>query len=50
MIIKPLVRSNMCLNAHPFGCAKDVERQINYILSKKKQKIYLIKNQKLLLY
>ncbi len=38
MIIKPLVRSNMCLNAHPFGCAKDVERQINYILSKKKQK------------
>lgn len=36
MIIKPLVRSNMCLNAHPVGCVKDVERQINYILSKKK--------------
>lgn len=36
MIIKPLVRSNMCLNAHPVGCVKDVERQIDYILSKKK--------------
>jgi len=28
MIIKPMVRSNMCLNAHPIGCAKEVENQI----------------------
>lgn len=33
MIIKPLIRSNICLNAHPVGCAKEVERQIRYIQS-----------------
>lgn len=38
MIIKPLVRSNMCLNAHPIGCVKEVKRQIDYILSKKSQR------------
>jgi len=31
MIIKPMVRSNMCLNAHPIGCAKEVENQIAYV-------------------
>lgn len=35
MIIKPMVRSNICLNAHPTGCVKEVERQINYVKSKK---------------
>lgn len=36
MIIKPLIRSNMCLNAHPVGCARDVDRQINYVQTKGK--------------
>lgn len=31
MIIKPLIRSNICLNAHPVGCGKEVENQINYV-------------------
>lgn len=30
MIIKPMVRSNVCLNAHPKGCKKSVENQIAY--------------------
>lgn len=34
-IIKPMIRSNICLNAHPVGCAKDTERQIAYIVAKK---------------
>ena len=35
MIIKPKVRSNMCLNAHPIGCAKEVENQIAYVKAQK---------------
>ncbi|MCR4949421.1 MAG: trans-2-enoyl-CoA reductase family protein [Treponema sp.] len=35
MIIKPMVRSNMCLNAHPIGCAKEVENQIAYVKAQK---------------
>jgi len=35
MVIKPMIRSNICINAHPVGCAKDTERQINYVLSQK---------------
>ncbi|MBQ3825055.1 MAG: trans-2-enoyl-CoA reductase family protein [Spirochaetaceae bacterium] len=35
MVIKPMVRSNICINAHPVGCAKDTQRQIDYALSKK---------------
>ena len=31
MIIKPLIRSNICLNAHPVGCGKEVKNQINYV-------------------
>ena len=31
MVIKPLIRSNMCINAHPIGCAKEVENQIAYV-------------------
>lgn len=34
-VIKPMVRSNMCLNAHPIGCAKEVENQIAYVKAKK---------------
>ena len=26
-VIKPMVRSSMCINSHPVGCAKDTERQ-----------------------
>ena len=33
MIIKPMVRNNICLNAHPIGCAKNVEKQIEYAKS-----------------
>ena len=38
MIIKPMVRSNMCLNAHPIGCAKEVENQIAYVKAKKAER------------
>ena len=31
MIIAPRIRSNICVNAHPFGCAAQVETQINYV-------------------
>jgi enoyl-[acyl-carrier protein] reductase / trans-2-enoyl-CoA reductase (NAD+) len=34
MILKPMVRSNICLNAHPLGCAKETERQIAYVRSR----------------
>ena len=30
MIIKPMVRNNICLNSHPKGCAAVVMRQIEY--------------------
>ena len=35
MIIKPMIRSNICINAHPVGCAKDTEHQIEYVKSQK---------------
>ena len=35
MIIKPMIRSNICINAHPIGCAKETERQINYAVAQK---------------
>ena len=31
MVIKPMIRSNICINAHPQGCAKEVENQIAYV-------------------
>ena len=34
MIIKPMIRSNMCVNAHPKGCAADVKHQIQYVEKK----------------
>jgi enoyl-[acyl-carrier protein] reductase/trans-2-enoyl-CoA reductase (NAD+) len=30
MVIKPMVRNNICLNCHPTGCAVSVQRQIEY--------------------
>ncbi|MBP3710824.1 MAG: trans-2-enoyl-CoA reductase family protein [Treponema sp.] len=35
MIIKPMVRSNMCINAHPIGCARETENQIAYVKAQK---------------
>lgn len=31
MIIQPRIRSNICTNAHPTGCAAQVQTQINYV-------------------
>jgi enoyl-[acyl-carrier protein] reductase/trans-2-enoyl-CoA reductase (NAD+) len=31
MIIKPKIRRNICLTAHPLGCAAQVKAQINYV-------------------
>lgn len=31
MTIKPMIRNNICMNAHPRGCEKNVERQIQYV-------------------
>ena len=34
MIVKPMIRSNICINAHPAGCAKEVENQIAWMQKK----------------
>ncbi|MDR1505581.1 MAG: trans-2-enoyl-CoA reductase family protein [Treponema sp.] len=31
MIIKPMVRNNICINSHPSGCAASVRNQIRYV-------------------
>lgn len=31
MIIKPMIRNNICMNAHPEGCRRDVLDQIAYV-------------------
>ncbi|MDR2049547.1 MAG: trans-2-enoyl-CoA reductase family protein, partial [Treponema sp.] len=31
MIIKPMVRNNICINSHPAGCAASVRNQIAYV-------------------
>jgi enoyl-[acyl-carrier protein] reductase/trans-2-enoyl-CoA reductase (NAD+) len=31
MIIKPMIRNNICLNSHPQGCAKVVRGEIEYV-------------------
>ena len=31
MIIQPRIRKNICTNAHPIGCAAQVQAQINYV-------------------
>lgn len=35
MIVEPKVRSNICINAHPEGCAKETLRQIDYVKAQK---------------
>ncbi len=46
MIIKPRIRSNICINAHPVGCAAQVKAQINYVQKRGKiegpQKVLVI--------
>ena len=37
-VIKPMVRSNICINAHPIGCAKDTLRQIEYVKEQKSKR------------
>ena len=34
-VITPKIRSNICINAHPIGCAKDTLNQIEYVKSQK---------------
>lgn len=31
MVIRPMIRSNICMNAHPEGLAVEVKRQIDYV-------------------
>lgn len=38
MVIKPMIRSNICINAHPIGCGKETEHQINYIKACKEKR------------
>jgi enoyl-[acyl-carrier protein] reductase/trans-2-enoyl-CoA reductase (NAD+) len=35
MILKPMVRNSICINAHPLGCARETERQIEYITERR---------------
>lgn len=35
MVVKPMIRSNICINAHPVGCAKETVNQINYVKAQK---------------
>lgn len=44
MIIEPKILNNVCTTAHPIGCAKEVENQINYIKSLPKIKNCRVKN------
>ncbi|MGL4981646.1 MAG: enoyl-ACP reductase FabV [Treponemataceae bacterium] len=34
MIIKPMIRNSICLNAHPAGCKESVAQQIAYVKTK----------------
>jgi enoyl-[acyl-carrier protein] reductase/trans-2-enoyl-CoA reductase (NAD+) len=36
MIIKPIIRRNICINAHPLGCAAQVQAQIKYVMDRDK--------------
>ena len=35
MVIQPMIRSNICINSHPIGCAKETARQIAYVKAQK---------------
>ncbi|MFW6229324.1 MAG: bifunctional NADH-specific enoyl-ACP reductase/trans-2-enoyl-CoA reductase, partial [Alkalispirochaeta sp.] len=34
MVVKPMIRNNICMNAHPVGCEENVRRQIEYVRSR----------------
>ena len=34
MVIKPMIRNNICMNAHPAGCRLEIEREVEYVRSK----------------
>jgi enoyl-[acyl-carrier protein] reductase/trans-2-enoyl-CoA reductase (NAD+) len=36
MLIKPRIRNNICVNAHPIGCAAQVRSQIEYVKAREK--------------
>ena len=38
MIVEPKILNNICITAHPLGCKKEVENQINYVKSQPKIK------------
>jgi enoyl-[acyl-carrier protein] reductase / trans-2-enoyl-CoA reductase (NAD+) len=42
MVVQPKIRNNICLNAHPAGCAAQVRRQVEY--SKRQQPVSGPKN------
>lgn len=35
MIVKPMIRNNICLSAHPTGCVAETLRQIEYVKARK---------------
>jgi enoyl-[acyl-carrier protein] reductase / trans-2-enoyl-CoA reductase (NAD+) len=35
MILKPMIRNSICINAHPLGCARETERQIEYVAQRR---------------
>ncbi len=34
MVVKPMIRNNICMNAHPVGSRVEVDRQISYVQSR----------------
>ena len=34
MVIKPMVRNNICMNAHPVGCSVQVGKQVEFVKSR----------------
>ncbi len=46
MIIEPKIRGNVCFTAHPVGCDRQVQQQIDYVLAQKRisgpQKVLVI--------
>lgn len=36
MILQPMIRNNICMNAHPVGCAVHVREQIEYVRGREK--------------
>ncbi|MHC4118579.1 MAG: bifunctional NADH-specific enoyl-ACP reductase/trans-2-enoyl-CoA reductase [Planctomycetota bacterium] len=44
MIVEPIIRNNVCLNAHPQGCLHQVKEQVNYVDVKERAKDQIRKN------